>query len=54
MIDLKKAEMEFEKYTSNYDKNNTKIAFFIQYDTYLIIYVIFFDKAEFDHIYCFL
>lgn len=31
MIDLKKAEMEFEKYTSNYDKNNVKIAFKIKH-----------------------
>ena len=31
MIDLKKAEMEFEKYTSNYDKNNIKIAFKIKH-----------------------
>ena len=31
MIDLKKAEIEFEKYTSNYDKNNTKIAFKIKH-----------------------
>lgn len=31
MIDLKRAEIEFEKYTSNYDKNNVKIAFKIKH-----------------------